>query len=64
MSYLLNRIEAWKHNQRHRREQIKLAELSAELEIAMEESAALAIHIGELNRLRAEIQNEMHRREA
>jgi hypothetical protein len=64
MSYLLDRIELWKHNQRHRRQQIKLAELSAELEIAMEESAALAIHIGELNRLRAEIQNEVHRREA
>ena len=64
MSYLLDRIELWKHNQRHRRQQIKLVELSAELEIAMEESAALAVHIGELNRLRAEIQNEVHRREA
>jgi hypothetical protein len=64
MSYLLDRIELWRHNQTHRRQQIKLAELSAELEIALEESAALAIHIGELNRLRAEIQNEVHRRES
>jgi hypothetical protein len=64
MSYLLDRIELWKHQKAHRRQQIKLAELSAELEIAMEESAALAIHIGELNRLRAEIQNEVHRRES
>jgi len=64
MSYLIDRIELWKHNQRHRRQQIKLAVLSAELEIAIEESAALAVHIGELNRLRAEIQNEVHRMEA
>lgn len=64
MNSIFNRIEAWKHNQRHRREQIKLAEISAELEIAMEESAALAIHIGELNRMRAEIQNDLHRGES
>lgn len=64
MAYLTDRLEAFRHQLMHKRQQLRLAEIKAELEIAQQDCAALGAHIGELIRTKTELETELMRKES
>lgn len=61
MAYLTDRLEEFRHKLMHHRQQMRLAELRAELEIAQNDCAALGAHIGELIRMKTELEHDIER---
>lgn len=57
-------FDALFHRWDQQKQQMRLAELQAELEIAQEDCAALGAHIGELVRKKQALETEMQRGDA